>query len=329
MCADGLTAPFPVYGSNNWYYAYGSSSQREIEEDTLHRRLALRGQRKPPLHGDRRRLVAQPEERPLGPRRRNLPRYGRTRRVYPGAQNVRPGIWVRYIYDENHVCGVPDDWHMAHDASFLDPSRPEVLEYIRETTRRFVRWGYQLIKFDCSTQDILGRRGYKVPYVVAEDGWHFQDRSRTSAEIIVDFASRGARSRGRGNDPHRLRDDSASLRGAYPGRTGADVNGRNWDITRRMGVNTLAFRMLENGSFFAADADCVGITGLFPWRFAGQWLDLLAESGTPMFVSCKPGILDEAQARAAAPRLRAQFRAEGYAHPAGLDGKRLSRALAA
>ena len=34
MCSDGLTTPSPVYGSNNWYYAYGNSSQREIEEDT-------------------------------------------------------------------------------------------------------------------------------------------------------------------------------------------------------------------------------------------------------------------------------------------------------
>ena len=295
MCADGLTAPFPVYGSNNWYYAYGNSSQREIEEDTRIVASLCEGNENRPF------MVIDDGWSP-NPKNGPWNRGGETFPDMAGlaafirAQNVRPGIWVRYIYDENHVCGVPDDWHMAHDASFLDPSRPEVLEYIRETTRRFVRWGYQLIKFDCSTQDILGRRGYKVPYVVAEDGWHFQDRSRTSAEIIVDFyrAVREAAGEetiliGCATIPHLC----AGL--VHLARTGADVNGRNWDITRRMGVNTLAFRMLENGSFFAADADCVGVTGLFPWRFAGQWLDLLAESGTPMFVSCKPGILDEAQ----------------------------------
>ena len=79
------------------------------------------------------------------------------------------------------------------------------------------------------------------------------------------------------------------------GRTGADVNGKVWDITRRMGVNTLAFRMMQHNAFFAVDADCVGITGLVPWHFTRQWLDILAKSGTPMFVSCKPGVLSDAE----------------------------------
>lgn len=40
------------------------------------------------------------------------------------------------------------------------------------------------------------------------------------------------------------------------------------------------------------DADCAPITGAYPWRYAGAWLDILAESGTPMFVSCRPGVLN-------------------------------------
>ena len=79
------------------------------------------------------------------------------------------------------------------------------------------------------------------------------------------------------------------------GRTGADINGVNWDITRRMGVNTLAFRMMHHGSFFDTDADCVGITGTLPWEKIRQWLFILSRSGTPLFVSCKPGVLDETQ----------------------------------
>ena len=34
MCTDPIFPDFPVYGSNNWYYAYGDSSEKEILQDT-------------------------------------------------------------------------------------------------------------------------------------------------------------------------------------------------------------------------------------------------------------------------------------------------------
>ena len=62
-----------------------------------------------------------------------------------------------------------------------------------------------------------------------------------------------------------------------------------------MGVNTLAFRIAQNNAFFGADADCVGIMGLIDWKYNSQWLKLLANSGSCLFVSCKPGILNESE----------------------------------
>ena len=43
-------------------------------------------------------------------------------------------------------------------------------------------------------------------------------------------------------------------------RTGDDTSGREWERTRKMGVNTMAFRLPQHGTFFAADADCAPIT---------------------------------------------------------------------
>lgn len=292
----GVRAPkHPVYGANNWYYAYGVSSHDQILEDAR-------------IVSD---LCAGNENAPYmviddgwSPNPKNGP-WDRGNAAFPDmpalaasirAWGVRPGIWVRYICDEDHVCGLPDGWHLSYNASYLDPSHPGVLEYIRKTTRRFVDWGYQLIKFDCSTQDILGRRGYKIPYVIAEDGWHFHDRSKTSAEIITNFyrAIREAA----GDDVALIGCATISHLSAglvELGRTGADINGMSWDITRRMGVNTLAFRMMQHGAFYAVDADCVGVTGKIPWAQVGQWLDILSKSGTPLFVSCKPDVLTDAQ----------------------------------
>ena len=43
-------------------------------------------------------------------------------------------------------------------------------------------------------------------------------------------------------------------------RIGDDTSGREWSRTRKMGVNTLAFRMPQHNTFFAADPDCVPVT---------------------------------------------------------------------
>ena len=62
-----------------------------------------------------------------------------------------------------------------------------------------------------------------------------------------------------------------------------------------MGVNTLAFRVAQNNNFFGADADCVGITGAIAWEQNREWLRALSLSSSALFVSCKPGILNEEQ----------------------------------
>jgi len=38
-----------------------------------------------------------------------------------------------------------------------------------------------------------------------------------------------------------------------------------------------------------------GILGKIDWKLNRQWADALAESGTPLFVSAKPGVLNEAE----------------------------------
>lgn len=64
-----------------------------------------------------------------------------------------------------------------------------------------------------------------------------------------------------------------------------------------MGVNTLAFRGAQHDAFYVADADCVGVTAAIPWALNRRWLDLLARSGTMLFVSLAPDALGEAERR--------------------------------
>ena len=295
MSPEPLTTAHPVYGSNNWYYAYGDSSHEAILEDARNTAALCAGLKNRPYMVIDDGWSPNPKNGPWTHGRASFP-------DMPGLAaemkklGVRPGIWTRYIADEGQVCNLPAEWHVERDDNYLDPSHPDVLNYIRETTKRFCEWGYELIKFDCSTQDILGRRGYRVPNVIAEDGWAFYDRSKTSAEIVLNFYKTIRETAGKDVVLIGCATISHLTAGLVElGRTGADVNGRSWDITRKMGVNTLAFRMMHHGSFFEADADCIGISGGISWENNRKWLKLLSESGTPLFVSCKPGILNEAQ----------------------------------
>lgn len=79
---------------------------------------------------------------------------------------------------------------------------------------------------------------------------------------------------------------------------------------RANGVNTLAFRMCQNNTFYKIDADCVGLMEKnIDWRLNRQWLDLLARSGSPLFVSMQPSqitdaIADDLKKRLKYPRVR-------------------------
>jgi len=77
-------------------------------------------------------------------------------------------------------------------------------------------------------------------------------------------------------------------------RTGDDTSGLVWERTRRVGVNTLAFRAAQHRRFFTVDADCVPSTPGTDWAKNRQFLDLIARSGTALFVSVDPATRTDA-----------------------------------
>ena len=62
-----------------------------------------------------------------------------------------------------------------------------------------------------------------------------------------------------------------------------------------MGVNTLGFRLPQHRTFYSADGDCVGLTTQVPWEKNKQWMQLVAETGTPLFISAQKEALGESQ----------------------------------
>lgn len=295
LCDDPILPPHPVYGGNNWYYAYGHSSHEQILRDAdLMASLAPAGPNRPYMVIDDGWQIDYGGGFNGGPWDRgnaqfpDMPRLAR-QMVERG---TRPGIWVRPLAGGR---GCPERWRFARDRfnglfkdPMLDPSIPEVLDHVAADIGRLSEWGFELIKHDFTTYDICGLWGFEMPGRITADGWSFADRSRTTAEIVRTLYRTIHRAAGKSlligcNTIGHL---SAGL--VQIQRTGDDTSGREWERTRKMGINTLAFRMPQHDRFFAVDADCVGLTDQIPWRLNEQWLRLLAGSGTPLFVSADP-----------------------------------------
>lgn len=295
MCPNPRLPDHKVYGSNNWYYAYGISSHEDIISDTKIVADQCVGLENIPYMVIDDGWQKNDCDAPWDQTRESFPDMKKLAGEMK-ALGVRPGIWIRYLIDSKDELSLGDECRMMRDKRRLDPSHPAVIEYVKKTTRMLREWGFELIKHDFSSRDIFG--DYLSTFVdrVTPHNWHFYDTHRTSAEIVKDFymAVREAA----GDDCVIIGCNTVShlCAGMYElNRTGDDTSGREWEQTRKMGVNTLAMRLIQNGTFYMADADCVGITEMVPWEYNRLWLDILSRSGSPLFVSCKPGILNDSQ----------------------------------
>ncbi len=291
-----LLCEHPVYGSNNWYYAYGNSSAEEILADTAYLAKLTEGiENRPYMVIDDGWQQYHHTGYNGGPWRAGNERFPDMKGLAAAMKEkgVHPGIWIRLLYDKESKFS--EDMRLQRNHDFLDPSHEEVKRLVREDIRRLSEWGYELIKHDFSTYDLLGCWGFQMGSKLTEDGWHFYDRTKTTAEVIRDFYAEVLSAAGKSLI---LGCNCIGHLGAgmmHINRTGDDTSGREWERTRKMGINTLAFRMPQHKRFFEVDADCVGITDQIDWYFNSQWLTLLANSGTPLFVSVKPDSLDKEQ----------------------------------
>jgi alpha-galactosidase len=281
-----------IYGSNDWYYAYGQNSAAQIVRDAE--------------------LVASlaPSQ---GPRPFTVIDDGwKNKSAYPDmgalaaairSHNVRPGLWIRPLQaalDTPEDLLLPAARYGRHaerqkDLAY-DPTVPDALQTVLAKVSEATRWGYELIKHDFSTYELLGQWGFEMGPEPTLPGWSLHDRSKTNAEIIRDLYL--AIRRTAGDRTLIIGCNSIGHLGAGifdAQRIGDDVSGQLWERTRRMGVNTLAYRLPQHHAFFALDADCVPITTDTPWSCNSQWLDLVARSGTVLLVSPQPAAMGPEQ----------------------------------
>ena len=301
MCDKPRMPAKPVYGINDWYFTYGNNSEKLIVQLTEMMAPMADGLENRPFSViDAGWFIASPSspnDTSSWGDRMDQPnaKFGDMSRVAEKIKKagMRPGIWTRPLcgsYKDPKSLMLPLIKGRGENYPILDPSIGENLERIKNYFKLYNTWGYELIKFDYTSDDIFGRWGFSMlkDKSMSPPGWQMHDNTKTNAEII-------------GNLYKTIREAAGATyiigcntfshlsAGLFElNRTGDDTSGNEWDRTRKMGVNTLAFRGAQQGAFYAVDPDCVGLTTKIPWNKNKQWMELVAKSGTTLFISAQP-----------------------------------------
>ena len=288
MCPNPRLPKGPVYGYNDWYCAYGKNTATNFLADAAFVCSLVKGEKvRPYIVVDDGWQANSSTLDPVAPGTRwkgvnerwGLPMDEVARRVKE--MDGRPGLWYRpFLPDAGARKGVP-----------MDPTDPDLPDRIREEMRRFVDWGYELVKTDFITFEWCGVWGFSYgdsPVVKDLPAW--RDESRTTVETVKGLyraIREGAGDRAVVIGCNALDHLAAGLFELQ--RTGDDTSGREWERTRKMGPNTLGMRAIHDRTFYVADGDCFGLVNAdsVPARLNLRWLDLIARSGTALFVSWK------------------------------------------
>ena len=300
MCPKPRLPREPVFGYNDWYCAYGANTASNFLADAAYvaalakdlpiRPFVVMDDGWQPMSPPAVQKKTGKLDSGWGPWDRASDAFGMTMPDFAAriaALGAKPGLWYRPMraWDE-----APDGWKVVGHPESFDPTVPAVMEAIRADMRRFREWGFALVKMDFLVYDFNGH--YLFPGTIDESVFKtrrpWRDRSRTSAERMLDLYRALREAAG----------DEITLIGCGAfghlaaglfevNRIGFDTSGREWARTARNGPNALGMRLIQHGTFYAVDPDCVGLAaeGAIPWEKNGQWLDLIAGCGVPLFIS--------------------------------------------
>ena len=312
MCDKPNLPDRPIFGLNNWYYAYGNITKESVLVD-----CELTAELCPGTHyrpymliddGWQRKATDEPHYNG-GPFTPNDKFCDMQEMAYQmSRRGVEPGVWIRPLLTKESV---PNHWlHPRRlgnrGGMFLDPSKDEVLQFVADLVSRTANQGFKMIKYDFTAPDMLTANIYDEIYLthkITDPGWKFDDTGVTNAQIIkklyqtVQTAAGDTQIMGCNTYNHL----AAGIHQIQ--RSGLDTSGGSWNTTRKMGVNSLAFRLPQNKNFFITDPDCAAITSQVPTEMNLRFFELCALSGTSLFISITPGMLDSTQKN----RLAASF----------------------
>jgi len=304
LCENPVLPKEPIFGVNNWYWAYGNISHEIVMEETDHLiRLTQGCVHRPYMIIDEGWQIHR--EMLDTPASNGGPWIGNSR--FPNLKHTvdeihrkgaKAGIWFRPLLSseppENPEALLSKESH----GYLLDPSHPYTLQYVENVAKTITQeWGFDLLKHDFSVIDSTGRNNFSADYFdheLCKSDRKFFDKTKTTATILKNLCK--AIQRGAGNKDviacNTIGHLTAGIHSVY--RTGADTSGRCFEWTRRDGGNSL-MRLPLNRALYLTDPDCAPFTERVKFETNLQFLEMCAITGQTVLASIKPGLLNEEQ----------------------------------
>lgn len=302
LCDRPVLPKEPIFGVNNWYWAYGNITRDTIRVETDQLLAMCEGADHRPYmiidDGWQFNRTNPPDAYIGGPW---IPsdRFGCMRETAEEihAKGAKAGIWFRPLLTLGRT---PKEAWLAKSSNggtILDPTHPYTLERVEEDARRLREWGYDLIKHDFTTIDVFGVNPLSTELhttTLCTSDRKFFDRTVTLATAIKRLYA--AIARGAGNADviacNAVGHLSAGIHSTY--RTGNDTSGRSYEWTRKVGINTM-MRLPLNDTFYRVDPDCAAFTEQVDADANLDFLEMCALTGVTTLASVTPGILTPAQ----------------------------------
>lgn len=304
MCDDPVLPKEPIYGVNNWYWAYGDISHEIVMEETDHLMQLTKGCKHRPYmiiddgwQKNRKVGITAASGIYIGGEWEPNERFGDMKKTADGihAKGAKVGLWFRPLLTREEV---PQGAKLCEDfgGTILDPSHPYTLEKIEKEARKITsEWGFDLIKHDFSTIDATGMltmAGDQAEYEICKPNRKYYDKTKTTATILKNVYK--AIQKGAGDKDvigcNTLSHLTAGIHSTY--RTGNDTSGRAFEWTRRNGVNCV-MRLPLNNAFYNADPDCAPFTERVKFEANLDFLEMCALTGMTTLASIKPGLLSK------------------------------------
>ena len=293
MCDKPNLPTAPVYGLNNWYWAYGAIEEKVVLEEAEFLSKLTKGiKNRPFMTIDDGWQIAHAKGKynggPWNLTNENFVSMQATAEKIH-ALDCRAGIWMRPLLTMSHV---PEE--AVYNSPYkpngivIDPTHEFSKQKIADDIKMISGWGYDMIKHDFSFFDLFGATlSNNMPP-------HFYDKTKTNAQIVKEFyeliqVSAGDTMIMGCNTVNHLAAGIHQIQ-----RSGNDTSGRHFEFTRRYGVHSM-MRLPQNGAFFKTDPDCAAFTAKVSKKLNFDFLEMAAITGSATFASVTPGILDSAE----------------------------------
>ena len=287
MCDKPNLPTEPIFGVNNWYWAYGNITHDIVMDECSYlMEMARDAVCRPHMIIDDGWQVGHRKGYNGGP-------WNATNDAFPAlsevaaeivANGARPGIWFRPLLDADGPLEARSPGGNSEQGFTLDPSHPYTLEKVATDVRTLVAAGFELLKYDFTVIDTVKRQSG------IEGLRPFYDRTKPSCYILRNFYRTIEQASGNANilSCNVVNHLAAGLHAAQ--RAGDDTSGRNFEQTRMSGVSCFT-RLAQNGTFFALDPDCAAFTDMVAHDINLDFLEAAAVTGAVTIASVTPGCL--------------------------------------